>query len=71
MKDLANVLHQLTDAQLLECCESLAAVECKAEGMYLGELVTQIRQEVGDEQFYGFEKTLNAECRQRWYQEHK
>jgi hypothetical protein len=39
--------------------------------MYLGATVTRIREEVGDEQFYAFEKLVNAECRHRWYREHK
>ncbi len=71
MKNLAELLHQLTDAQLVECCDSLAAVEAKKEGMYLGDTVRRIREEVGDEQFYSFESVLNAECRKRWYQQHK
>ncbi|MBE6112131.1 MAG: hypothetical protein E7195_03805 [Peptococcaceae bacterium] len=68
---LEDVLRSLTDQQLLECCESLADVEAKKEGMYLGATVDRIREEVGDEQFYAFEKLVNAECRHRWYQEHK
>ena len=71
MKQLEEVLHSLTDQQLVECCDSLAAVETSKEGMYLGATVTRIREEVGDEQFYSFEKLLNAECRKRWYREHK
>ncbi|MFR6292318.1 MAG: hypothetical protein ACLUKQ_12825 [Peptococcaceae bacterium] len=71
MKDLAQLLQHLTDQQLAECCDSLAAVETKKEGMYLGATVDRIREEVGDEQFYSFEKSVNAECRRRWYQEHR
>ena len=71
MKSLETLLHSLTDEQLVECCESLANVEARKEGMYLGATVTRIREEVGDEQFYAFEKLVNAECRHRWYQEHK
>lgn len=71
MKSLETLLHSLTDEQLAECCESLANVEARKEGMYLGATVARIREEVGDEQFYAFEKLVNAECRHRWYQEHK
>ena len=71
MKSLEALLHSLTDEQLAECCESLANVEARKEGMYLGATVTRIREEVGDEQFYAFEKLVNAECRHRWYREHK
>lgn len=71
MKHLEDVLRSLTDQQLVECCDSLADVEASREGMYLGATVTRIREEVGDEQFYAFEKLLNIECRKRWYQEHK
>lgn len=71
MKHLEEVLRSLTDQQLMECCDSLADVEASKEGMYLGGTVTRIREEVGDEQFYAFEKLLNAECRKRWYKEHK
>lgn len=71
MKSLETLLHSLTDEQLAECCESLANVEARKEGMYLGATVTRIREEVGDEQFYAFEKLVNAECRHRWYREHR
>ena len=71
MKSLETLLHSLTDEQLAECCEILANVEARKEGMYLGATVTRIREEVGDEQFYAFEKLVNAECRHRWYREHK
>ena len=71
MKSLEAVLHSLTDQQLAECCESLADVEARKEGMYLVATVSRIREEVGDEAFYAFEKLVNAECRHRWYQEHK
>ncbi len=71
MTVLEDVLRSLTDQQLVECCESLADVEGKKEGMYLGSTVTRIREQVGDEQFYSFEKLLNAECRRRWYRDHK
>lgn len=71
MKSLETLLHSLTDEQLAECCESLANVEARKEGMYFGATVTRIREEVGDEQFYAFEKLVNAECRHRWYREHK
>jgi hypothetical protein len=71
MKSLETLLHSLTDEQLAECCESLANVEARKEGMYLAATVTRIREEVGDEQFYAFEKLVNAECRHRWYREHK
>jgi len=71
MKQLAEVLHNLTDQQLKECCDSLAAVEAKTEGMYLGDTVKRIREEVGDDQFYSFETLVNAECRQRWHQAHR
>ncbi|MBR4945338.1 MAG: hypothetical protein IKZ26_08010 [Peptococcaceae bacterium] len=71
MKALEEVLRSLTDQQLVECCDSLAAVETRKEGMYLGDTVTRIREEVGDEQFYNFEKFVNAECRKRWHKDHK
>lgn len=70
MKDLAVLLQQLDQQQLLDCCKSLTAVENKTEGMYLGQTVQWLRAEVGDEQFYQFETLLNAECRRRWYAEH-
>lgn len=71
MNRLEEILHSLTDQQLTECCDSLAAIEAKQEGMYLGATVNRIREEVGDEAFYAFEPLLNAECRKRWHQEHK
>lgn len=71
MKDLAELLHHLTDQQLVECCDSLGAIETKKEGMYLGDTVKRLREEVGDEQFYSFEKLLNEECRKRWHNDHR
>ena len=71
MKDLAILLRQLDTQQLLDCCKSLAAVEEQTEGMYRGQTVQWPRAEAGDEQFYQFEALLNAECRRRWYAEHR